>query len=266
MAAGTVNATNSYQIGGTNVLSVAGSNNVFVGPNAGISNSGRGNTGAGYYALLSNTTGGNNTAIGFFALGSNTTGGSSNTTGSNNLFAGWGSLDRNTLGGGNTGLAVQALINLTTGSNNVAVGFDAGANVSSGSGNVMIGYGSGGSLMTIDSNNIDIGNAGVAGDPAVIRIGTAGTHTAGYIAGISGLAPSGVTLPVVINSNGQLGTGAASGVSPGANPLQIALLKWFSAQAEYHPAVGTAGRQPCAGQRRAARIEDHLRLTGWPED
>ena len=283
LAASTINSTNPYQIGGAPVLSVAGSNNlfvgsyagtgpnntgtknVFIGPDAGLVNTtgsgntaaggytltnnstGGGNTGIGYFALSGNTTASGNTAGGYFALASNTTGADNtatgydalmnnstggsntadgyfalvdNTSGSNNVAAGWGSLYKNTSGGGNTALGVQALINLTGGSNNVAIGYDAGTNVSGGSGNILIGYGSGDGLMTTDSNNIDIANVGVAGDPGVIRIGTAGTQTAAYMAGVTGVTPSGSLAPVLINANGQLGTGGSTlgtitGVSAG---------------------------------------------------
>jgi hypothetical protein len=58
------------------------------------------------------------------------------------------------------------------------------------------------------SNNIDIGNAGVGGESATIRIGTAGTQTATFIAGISGVAVTGD--PVVVNSNGRLGVTVSS--------------------------------------------------------
>src|SRR5262249_11814938 len=59
--------------------------------------------------------------------------------------------------------------------------------------------------FTTGSNNIDIGNRGVAGESNTIRIGTGGNSTATFIAGISGATvPTGVG--VIINSNGRLGT------------------------------------------------------------
>jgi uncharacterized coiled-coil protein SlyX len=62
--------------------------------------------------------------------------------------------------------------------------------------------------LTIGSNNIVIGNAGVAAESGKIRIGTKGTHTAAFIAGISGVAGTGS--PVVVNSNGKLGITTSS--------------------------------------------------------
>ena len=76
----------------------------------------------------------------------------------------------------------------TTGNNNIALGANAGIN------------------LTTGSNNIDIGNAGgVAGESNKIRIGTVGTQTATFIAGISGATvPEGVG--VIVGNNGKLGT------------------------------------------------------------
>ena len=74
---------------------------------------------------------------------------------------------------------------------NIALGSNAGAN------------------LTTGSNNIDIGNRGVAGDAAKIRIGKVGTQTATFIAGIHGVTmASGVG--VVVSSTGQLGTVTSS--------------------------------------------------------
>jgi trimeric autotransporter adhesin len=45
--------------------------------------------------------------------------------------------------------------------------------------------------LTTGSNNIEIGNKGVAGEANTIRIGKQGTQTATYIAGISGATVAG---------------------------------------------------------------------------
>jgi hypothetical protein len=66
-----------------------------------------------------------------------------------------------------------------------------------------------GQNLTTGSNNIDIGNFGVAGEANTIRIGTQGTQTATYVAGI--LAVNVVRgVGVVVDSNGQLGTKGSS--------------------------------------------------------
>jgi uncharacterized coiled-coil protein SlyX len=64
---------------------------------------------------------------------------------------------------------------------------------------------SAGTNVTSGSNNIDIGNSGVAGDAAKIRIGSA-VQTATFIAGIYNVSEGGTIKPVYINSNGRLGT------------------------------------------------------------
>ena len=65
--------------------------------------------------------------------------------------------------------------------------------------------------LTTGDNNIDIGNGGVAGEAGIIRIGTAGTQTATFIAGIRE-APlaHGAAVAVGITADGQLGVRASS--------------------------------------------------------
>jgi hypothetical protein len=99
-------------------------------------------------------------------------------------------LEINTTGIENTALGRQALANNSTGNNNTAIGSGAGQNATNG------------------SNNIYINNPGVAAESNAIRIGTQGTQTSTFIAGING--NNLVGSPVVVDSNGQLGTGAAS--------------------------------------------------------
>jgi trimeric autotransporter adhesin len=158
------------------------------------------NTANGFQALYNNTGGSANTANGRDALYHNTTAfwntamGSralySNTTGFSNTANGYQALYLNETGGGNTANGVQALYR-TTGGSNIALGFQAGAN------------------LTTGDNNIDIGNVGVAAEANTIRIGTGGTQTATFIAGISGKTAAG-GIPVIVNANGKLGTTASS--------------------------------------------------------
>jgi len=163
---------------------------------------GSNNTANGVLALVNNTIGINNTANGALALEFNTGGGNTasgafalqiNTTGNNNTASGLSALQGNTTGAGNTASGVGALQSNTSGFANIAVGFHAGAN------------------LTTGSDNIDIGNLGVAAESGVIRIGTAGTHAATFIAGIRGVATGSATgIPVLIDANGQLGTASSS--------------------------------------------------------
>jgi hypothetical protein len=213
-----------------------GTDNTAIGFDALYSNTtGDSNTATGSIALMSNTTGVRNTASGFATLNSNTTGERNtatgraaltfNTTGNNNTADGHDALFSNdtgirnaatgsfalffnTTGNDNAAIGYFALYNNTTGNSNTANGYDALGNNTAGVGNVALGNFAGANLTTGD-NNIDIGNQGVAGEAGTIRIGTIGTQTATYIAGIMGrTTPRGT--PVFINANGQLGTVTSS--------------------------------------------------------
>jgi hypothetical protein len=167
--------------------------------------SGNFNTAVGTQALFANTTDSNNTAIGSFALGGLYSGDNNTATGVSALNIQVGS--NNTadgsyaLGGGGRYSGV--------GDANTAIGAGAlgqvGQGLSSTSGNTALGSGAGGNLASGD-NNIYIGNPGVDTESGTVRIGTAGTQTQTFIAGIFNVNESGTILPVYINSDGQLGT------------------------------------------------------------
>jgi hypothetical protein len=195
---------------------VSGNNNTADGVEALLNNtSGSFNTATGAGALQSNTTGDHNAANGSFALANNTFGNNntadgadallSNTTGSNNTANGTGALYHNT-GGDNTATGVNALTSNTIGGNNTAEGFQA-LQHNTGSNNIALGSNAGVNLTT-GSNDIDIGNGGVAAEAAKIRIGTVGTQTATFIAGIHGVAVTGAA--IVVSSSGQLGVAPSS--------------------------------------------------------
>jgi hypothetical protein len=174
--------------------------NTFLGDDALIQDTtGLDNTAVGFNALLSNTIGSYNTATGFQTL-------LNNTTGTFNTATGRDSLNSNTTGGSNTAVGVEALISNTTGNNNTAIGIVALLN-NNGDNNIALGNSAGSNLTTGD-NNIDIGNTGATAESGRIRIGTRGTHTATFIAGISGVAVIGSQ--VSVNSNGKLGVTASS--------------------------------------------------------
>ena len=148
-------------------------------------NSADDNTATGALALLSTTSGYYNTATGTSAL-------YENTTGYYNVASGVSALFYNVVGHDNTAEGFQALLS-NKGSSNIGIGSNAGANLTSG------------------SNNIDIGNVGVAGDTAKIRIGKQGTQTATYVAGIYGkTVASGTKVAVMMDSTGKLGTVVSS--------------------------------------------------------
>ena len=164
-----------------------------------------GNTALGFQALDSNTTGGGNTAVGVSALLWNTTGSGNTATGVNALFGeGPGST-----GNGNTVTGFDALDHDTTGDDNTAAGSDALQSNTTGSSNIGIGSFAGNNLTTGD-NNIDIGNEGVAAESNTIRIGTQGTQTATFIAGIFGGPTIKKGCDVVASNTGLLGCAKSS--------------------------------------------------------
>ena len=209
--------------------------NTFLGTSAGANNTtGNNNTAVGFFALNFNTTGYNNTANGFYALVDNATGSSntangvqalsSNTTGNFNTATGSAALVLNDAGTANTANGAYALYSneignyntatgqgslfSNTGSNNTASGSNALFYNTTGGSNIALGD-SAGINLTTGSNNIDIGNKGKAGESQYIRIGTKGTHTHTFIAGISGVTVGG-GVGVIIDTNGKLGTVVSS--------------------------------------------------------
>jgi hypothetical protein len=187
------------------------------------------NTAYGTGALSNNTTGSQDSAFGVSALEHNTTGSGNtatgwdalyfNTTGYNNTAIGIAALEANGTGIGNTATGVSALanngkgrLNTATGSNalyfnsgndNTAIGASALQDNSSGDNNIGIGV-EAGFYLTTGSNNIEIGNQGNATEANTIRIGTEGTQTATYVAGIFDTTVTG-GCAVVVASTGQLG-------------------------------------------------------------
>ncbi len=159
-------------------LHAYGGGNTFLGSRAGnhtlaIASAG-GDVGVGTSALTALTQGAANTAVGYYS-------GSAISTGQENTAIGWEALQLN-----------------TDGNQNTALGFAAG------------------SLLTSGSNNVYVGNPGVASENDTIRIGSGSggitpQHTRFFVAAVRGVTtgvPNGV--PVLIDSNGQLGTATSS--------------------------------------------------------
>jgi hypothetical protein len=166
-----------------------GTDNVFVGLNAGVAlttgintvavgsgaldalTSGNGNTAVGKDALGVATTGSNNTAVGIGALDATTTGSDntavgsnalgSNTTGFGNVAVGFEALRDNTTGGDSTAVGNFALAANTTGSANVALGQIALANNTTGSFNTAMGQFSL-TANTTGGNNTAVGQGTLA--------------------------------------------------------------------------------------------------------
>ena len=195
--------TGNIMKGANSFIHNYGINNTFLGVLAGnYTMTGAGNTATGASALRSNSTGGNNTANGVGALYNNISGAGNTAIGSN-------SLPVNTIGGINTAIGVNSLANNSTGNNNTALGAGALWGNTTGGNNIAIGLNAGVSLTTGD-NNILIGHAGGAGNIGTTRIGTAGTTTSTFIAGIRGVTTATAAIPVLIGTDGQLGTISSS--------------------------------------------------------
>ncbi len=196
-----------------------GVQNTFIGENAGnFTMTGVSNTASGAFALLSNTSGASNTASGFQALVRNTIGTYStasgdsalysNTTGSANTASGALALVGNTTGSNNIASGVSALYSNIVGNGNTAIGTQALQNTT-GSGNTALGY-QAGYFLTTGDYNIHIGHLGLATEGRTIRIGDL-NQARTFIAGIRGVTTGSPTaIPVLIDSDGQLGTVSSS--------------------------------------------------------
>jgi len=173
--AGDINLSGSVRYQGTLVLQAPGGSyhdNVALGVGA---------------AVQSNSSGIGTTATGAYALTRATTGAYNTANGNSALYY-------NTTGSGNTAIGASALQNITTGTNNIGIGKDAAFNVSGG-----------------PSYNIHIGSAGSPGDNGTIKIGTLGTQTSFFVAGVNGVTTTNSAVPVLIDTTtGQLGVASSS--------------------------------------------------------
>src|SRR5439155_27633 len=154
------NTTHEYRI---NNIASGGTINFLIGSSSKfkVATNGSNNTAVGYAALVSTDTGGSNAAVGYLALAYNTTGSS------NSAF---GALALNVNNGlRNTAIGYAALMNSGPGNDNIAVGNFAGSQVFT------------------ESNNIEIGSIGDGMDSGAIRIGTPGTQTSFFAAGVRGV-------------------------------------------------------------------------------
>jgi Chaperone of endosialidase len=183
-----------------------GSFNTAIGAGTLFANTGDQNTATGAAALLLNTTGFSNTANGVQALFSNTEGHdnsafglfslASNTTGHSNTAVGLGALQNNTTGVGNTANGIFALFSNTEGSENTAIGLQALNHNTTGRENTALGFNAGSGVTTA----LDVICIGAAG---------ADVNNSCFIGNIHG-TPIVNEVPVLINSNGQLGTMSSS--------------------------------------------------------
>jgi hypothetical protein len=173
---------------GTLFLHNFGSNNTFLGKNAGnLTTTADANIGIGLNALSNNNTGNVNTAVGVNAL-------LNTTTGEQNTAIGGAALRENRGGSSNTAVGRSALRDMTFGDDNIAIGTFAGVNLPNGFTNIYIGHPG----PTIAESN-------------TIRIGRPVGHNRFFAAGVRGVTTDVANaVPVLIDSNGQLGTTSSS--------------------------------------------------------
>jgi hypothetical protein len=211
-----------------------------VGANSLLFNTdGASNNALGESALFSNVHGAANTAIGDVALASNDSDGAG--LGNSNTAVGAGALFSNVDGDSNNAVGFNSLGSNTDGLFNNVMGFDAMADNLHGAGNVAVGDSTGAGVE--GDFNIYIGAfAGTAPSPApvleseTIRIGDT-FNTDCFIGGIFGATATG-GLPVVVNSDGKLGT-VPAGSPLSANELlkQQHLVQELKATAERQAAT-----------------------------
>jgi hypothetical protein len=141
---------------GTGCFSGTGSYNTIYGASAASStpSSASYNTGIGYQAIASITSGANNTTVGAFSL-------SSQTIANNNVAIGYYAGNSITSGGSNTIVGFQAGMSLSSGIQNALLGSNSGFSLTSGTNNTILGNSSG-NYITTGSNNVIIGTAGAS--------------------------------------------------------------------------------------------------------
>jgi hypothetical protein len=187
---GNISTNTGYMIGGELMLAAPGGTATF-NTSLGVAaisriSTGTQDTGIGYEALAATSTGLANSALGYLAL-------AENTTGNYNTAVGTGALDKSTSGSNNTVVGISALQNLATGSGNIAIGASAGNNA-----------------PAAVNDSIYIGSVGASTDSDIIRIGTQGTQTSLYAAGIYGVTTGTAAIEVFVDASGQLGTKSSS--------------------------------------------------------
>lgn len=143
----------------------------------------------------------NNTSVGAFSLPL--------PTGQRNTALGRGTLEFLDFGGANTAVGDLAARGVGSGNDNTAVGASALINLSTGSNNIAIGSGSGGTVSSGSDNIYIQSGAASAAESATLRLGS--TITRAFVAGARGVTTDvNDGIPLLIDSNGQLGTISSS--------------------------------------------------------
>ena len=174
---GHIDSSDSYKLDGVTVLSNPGTENIFVGTDAGANHtSGQNNSAMGYNALYSNSTGHLNSAMGNHAL-------YKNISGDGNTAIGYQALYENTIGNDNVGVGFRANLYNQEGSRNTIIGHNAGHGLTwhNKSGNVFIGHKAGFHEYGDDKLYIDNSSTNtplIHGDFATNRVGINRVSTA----------------------------------------------------------------------------------------
>ena len=135
-------------------------------------------------------------------------------TGNNTVSLGSGSYIAATTGSRNTMVGNGVGAAMTTASDNDAFGYGSLINLATGSFNTAIGQASGTAYTTNESSNVLLASQGRITDANTMRLGEQGAGNGqvnrAFSAGIFGVTPGDPnTVPVIIDVNGQLGTGGA---------------------------------------------------------
>ncbi|HJZ78104.1 MAG TPA: hypothetical protein VKE51_40535, partial [Vicinamibacterales bacterium] len=204
---GDVDISGNIRKGGVPFLHNVGTENTFLGENAGNltltgtfntatgsnalhgNSTGWFNTASGAHALALSTTGNYNTATGSNALASNTTGSQdtalgshalyNNISGQDNTAIGFTALFSNTTGSWNTATGLSALGSNTAGASNTAVGGFALGNSTTGNNNTASGY------NALNGNDTGGGNTAVGADALAFNTTGLGNVAVGYLAGVN---------------------------------------------------------------------------------
>jgi hypothetical protein len=219
--------------------------------------SGAGNTAVGWYSLFLNSSGNFNTGVGAGTLVLN--------NGDSNTAAGAAALLLNTAGIQNTAVGTDAMVHNDTGSNNTALGAFALSNNTAGDYITAIGSNAG-TDPGIVFNNLYLGDPGFPGDTNVISIGAlpaSGTpYDKAFIGAVYGGQVSTMALPVLIDSDGHLGTNPVSAPGTklrvrGPQPAQAqAMLGEFQKQQQRITELeNTVARLAATVKEQAAQIQ-----------
>jgi Chaperone of endosialidase len=184
-----------------------------------------GNSGFGYTALQSNTTGNGNSAFGARTL-------QANTTGIQNVAVGNDALLSNTIGFANTAIGFTALNSNVSGTTNTAVGFAALHDNVTGGGNVAVGAGALG--VNLADSNTAIGTSALAANTTGINNAAFGINAlVSNVGGIQNVGLGNFALQNSISGNNNIAVGfnAGAALTTGSGNIYIGAAAAAAAEA-----------------------------------